>query len=304
MKIAVTYENGQIFQHFGHSESFKIYEAEGKNIVRAEVIGTDGAGHSALAAVLKDKGVDVLICGGIGNGAVTALSEAGIDVYSGADGEADAAVEAYLNGDLTSAGVNCDHHHDHEEGHGCGHCGSHEDEESCCGHCGSDEVNQTVVVVVAAAAVAVVHLHHHLKDLMWERSVKVHYKGTLNDGTQFDSSYDRGEPLEFTCGAGMMIQGFDKAVATMNIGDVIDVHLMPEEAYGEADPRAFITLPISELPGAEELKVDDKVYLQNMYGQPFPARVAALTDTEITFDANHEMAGKELNFRIELVEVL
>ena len=69
-------------------------------------------------------------------------------------------------------------------------------------------------------------------------------------------------------------------------------------------PRAFITPPISELPGAEELKVDDKVYLQNMYGQPFPARVAALTDTEITFDANHEMAGKELNFRIELVEVL
>ena len=119
MKIAVTYENGQIFQHFGHSESFKIYETEGKNIVRAEVIGTDGAGHSALAAVLKDKGVDVLICGGIGNGAVTALSEAGIDVYSGADGEADAAVEAYLNGDLTSAGVNCDHHHDHEDGHGC-----------------------------------------------------------------------------------------------------------------------------------------------------------------------------------------
>lgn len=83
-----------------------------------------------MAAVLKDKGVDVLICGGIGNGAVTALSEAGIDVYSGADGEADAAVEAYLNGDLTSAGVNCDHHHDHEDGHGCGHCGSHEDEES------------------------------------------------------------------------------------------------------------------------------------------------------------------------------
>ena len=136
------------------------------------------------------------------------------------------------------------------------------------------------------------------------KTCRTHYKGTFNDGTQFDSSYDRGEPLEFTCGAGMMIQGFDKAVATMNVGDVIDVHLMPEEAYGEADPRAFITLPISELPGAEELKVDDKVYLQNMYGQPFQARVAALTDTEITFDANHEMAGKELNFRIELVEVL
>ena len=278
MKIAVTYENGQIFQHFGHSESFKIYEAEGKNIVRAEVIGTDGAGHSALAAVLKDKGVDVLICGGIGNGAVTALSEAGIDVYSGADGEADAAVEAYLNGDLTSAGVNCDHHHDHEEGHGCGHCGSHEDEESGCGHCGSDEGESDCGSGCGTFTPS-------FEGPNVGKKVKVHYKGTLNDGTQFDSSYDRGEPLEFTCGAGMMIQGFDKAVATMNVGDVIDVHLMPEEAYGEADPRAFITLPISE-------------------GQPFPARVAALTDTEITFDANHEMAGKELNFRIELVEVL
>lgn len=304
MKIAVTYENGQIFQHFGHSESFKIYEAEGKNIVRAEVIGTDGAGHSALAAVLKDKDVDVLICGGIGNGAVTALSEAGIDVYSGADGEADAAVEAYLNGDLTSAGVNCDHHHDHEEGHGCGHCGSHEDEESDCGHCGSDEGESDCGSGCGGCGGGCGTFTPSFEGPNVGKKVKVHYKGTLNDGTQFDSSYDRGEPLEFTCGAGMMIQGFDKAVATMNVGDVIDVHLMPEEAYGEADPRAFITLPISELPGAEELKVDDKVYLQNMYGQPFPARVAALTDTEITFDANHEMAGKELNFRIELLEVL
>ena len=123
------------------SENFKIYETEGKNIVSAKVIGTDGAGHSALAALLNDNGINVLICGGIGNGAVAALSEAGIEVYSGADGEADAAVEAYLNGDLKSAGVNCDHHHEHEEGHGCGHCGSHEheDELNCgsgCGGCG------------------------------------------------------------------------------------------------------------------------------------------------------------------------
>ena len=327
MKVAVTYENGQIFQHFGHSENFKIYETEGKNIVRAEVIGADGAGHSALAAVLKDKGVEVLICGGIGNGAVTALSEAGIDVYSGADGEADAAVEAYLNGDLASAGVNCDHHHEHEEGHGCGHCGNHEeasgdghcgsheeasgcghcgsgDDESGCGSCGSDEGESDCGSGCGGCGGGCGTFTPSFEGPNVGKKVKVHYKGTLNDGTQFDSSYDRGEPLEFTCGAGMMIQGFDKAVATMNVGDIIDVHLMPEEAYGEADPRAFITLPISELPGAEELKVDDKVYLQNMYGQPFPARVAALTDTDITFDANHEMAGKELNFRIELVEVL
>ena len=293
MKIAVTYENGQIFQHFGHSENFKIYETEGKNIVSAKVIGTDVAGHSALAALLNDNGINVLICGGIGNGAVAALLEAGIEVYSEADGEADAAVEAYLNGDLKSAGVNCDHHHEHEEGHGCGHCGSHEheDELNCgsgCGGCGGG--CGTFTPSFEGPNVG--------------KKVKVHYKGTFDDGTQFDSSYDRGEPLEFTCGAGMMIQGFDKAVATMNVGDVIDVHLMPQEAYGESDPNAFITLPISELPGAEELKVDDKIYLQNMYGQSFPARVAALTDTDITFDANHEMAGKELNFRIELVEVL
>ena len=327
MKVAVTYENGQIFQHFGHSENFKIYETEGNKIVCAEVIGADGAGHSALTAVLKDKGVNVLICGGIGNGAATALSEAGIDVYSGADGEADAAVEAYLNGDLASAGVNCNHHHEHEEGHGCGHCGNHEEasgdghcgsheeasgcghcgsseEESGCGSCGSDDDESGCGSGCGGCGGGCGTFTPSFEGPNVGKKVKVHYKGTLNDGTQFDSSYDRGEPLEFTCGAGMMIQGFDKAVATMNVGDVVDVHLMPEEAYGEADPRAFITLPISELPGAEELKVDDKVYLQNMYGQPFPARVAALTDTDITFDANHEMAGKELNFRIELVEVL
>lgn len=97
---------------------------------------------------------------------------------------------------------------------------------------------------------------------------------------------------------------FDRAVAAMNVGDVIDVHLMPSEAYGEVEPEAFITVPVKELgSGVEELKVDDKVYLQNALGQPFVARVAALTDDEITFDANHEMAGKELNFKIELVEV-
>ena len=79
-------------------------------------------------------------------------------------------VEAYLNGDLTSAGVNCDHHHDHEEGHGRGHCGSHEDEESGHGHCGSDEGESDCGSgCMAGAAVVVVHLHHHLKDLMWER---------------------------------------------------------------------------------------------------------------------------------------
>ena len=135
------------------------------------------------------------------------------------------------------------------------------------------------------------------------KSVKVHYRGTFDDGTQFDSSYDRGEPLAFVCGTGMMIKGFDKAVADMEVGQVVDVHLMPEEAYGPVDPEAIITIEIRQLPGSENLSVGERVFLRNMMGQPFPVTVTAKDDTNITLDANHEMAGKELNFRIELVEV-
>lgn len=97
------------------------------------------------------------------------------------------------------------------------------------------------------------------------KTCRTHYRGTFNDGTQFDSSYDRGEPLEFVCGAGQMIKGFDAAVADMEVGQ--------------------------------------QVYLSNQYGQPFPVKVLEKEEKTITFDANHEMAGKELNFKIELVEV-
>ena len=125
----------------------------------------------------------------------------------------------------------------------------------------------------------------------------------VEDGTQFDSSYDRGEPLEFVCGAGMMIPGYDAAVANMEVGEVVNIHLMPEEAYGEANPMASLTVEIARMPGSENLSVGDQVYLQNVQGQPVPCRVTAKDDTMITFDANHEMAGKELNFTIELVEI-
>lgn len=135
------------------------------------------------------------------------------------------------------------------------------------------------------------------------KTVKVHYRGTLNDGSQFDSSYDRGEPLEFVCGAGQMIRGFDEAVADMDLGQVIDIHLMPEEAYGPSDPRAIFTLPVAQLPGSEELEVGQQVYLYNDMGQPIPVKVVAREGETITFDANHEMAGKELNFQIQLVEI-
>ena len=132
---------------------------------------------------------------------------------------------------------------------------------------------------------------------------KVHYTGTFNDGTKFDSSYDRGEPLEFVCGAGMMIKGFDEAVKNMNIGEIVDVHLMPEEAYGMPDPANIITVAFEDMPGSENLEIGNQVYLTTPYGLQFPVKVVDKDKETITFDANHEMAGKELNFEIELVEV-
>ena len=135
------------------------------------------------------------------------------------------------------------------------------------------------------------------------KTCRTHYRGTFNDGTQFDSSYDRGEPLEFVCGAGQMIKGFDAAVADMEVGQIVDIHLMPEEAYGMPDPEAIFTLEIAQLPGSENLEVGQQVYLSNQYGQLFPVKVLEKEEKTITFDANHEMAGKELNFKIELVEV-
>ena len=280
MKIAVTYENGKVFQHFGKTESFKIYEVEDNQIVSSEVISSNGSGHGALAGLLAEQGIDVLICGGIGGGAQAALADAGIELCAGAQGDTDQAVEAYLKGELVSSGVNCDHHGEghscghHEEGHSCG--------DSCGGGCGS---------------------HSTITGRNVGKTCRTHYRGTFNDGTQFDSSYDRGEPLEFICGAGQMIKGFDAAVADMEVGQVVDLHLMPEEAYGMPDPNAIFTLEIAQLPGSEDLEVGQQVYLSNQYGQPFPVKVTAKEEKNITFDANHEMAGKELNFKIELVEV-
>lgn len=134
------------------------------------------------------------------------------------------------------------------------------------------------------------------------KKVKVHYTGTLDDGTKFDSSIDRGEPLEFVCMAGQMIPGFDKAVESMNVGDTITVHLEPSEAYGERSEEAIQTIPLANIPGAEDLPVGETVFLQGSNGQPFPAKVAAMDDTTVTFDMNHELAGKPLNFEIELLE--
>ena len=98
MKIAATYDNGNIFQHFGKTEFFKVYEVEDNKVISSEVISSNGTGHGALAGLLAEQGISVLICGGIGGGAQSALAEAGIELCSGAQGDADTAVDAYLKG--------------------------------------------------------------------------------------------------------------------------------------------------------------------------------------------------------------
>ena len=314
MKIAVTYDRGNVFQHFGRTEEFKLYDVEDGKVVSSEVIGSDGRGHGALAGLLAEHAIDVLICGGIGGGARNALQAAGIELCAGAEGNTDQVVEAWLRGELVPSDAVCDHHHGeghdcghhHEEGHEDGHCCGHHHEEDhedghCCGHhheedhedghcCGHSEEGGCCGASGKSGRNT-------------GRTCRVHYRGTFNDGTQFDSSYDRGEPLEFVCGAGMMIPGFDAAVADMEPGQITDVHLMPEEAYGMPDPNAIFTVDTAQMPGSENLTVGQQVYLYNSMGQPFPAAVIAREGSSITFDANHEMAGKELNFRIELVEV-
>ena len=275
MKIAVTYDNGEVFQHFGHTETFKIYEVQDNAVISSELFGSDGSGHEALATLLAENKIDVLICGGIGGGAEAALEACGIELCAGASGNADEAVEAYLRGELTNTGANCDHH---DEEHDC----SEHDCSSCSGCHSAPPITGKNV----------------------GKTCRTHYRGTFNDGTQFDSSYDRGEPLEFVCGAGMMIRGYDAAVANMEVGETVEVHLMPEEAYGEINPNAIFTAEIENMPGAEEVEVGQQVFLQNMYGRPVPVKIIAKDEKTITFDANHEMAGKELNCTIELVEVL
>lgn len=122
MRIAVTYENGNVFQHFGHTEKFMIYDVSDGNITQKTLVDTNGSGHGALADILKKLGTDVLICGGIGGGAQMALTEAGIKLYGGVSGSCDEAVNAMFAGTLWySENATCDHHgHEHGEGHRCG----------------------------------------------------------------------------------------------------------------------------------------------------------------------------------------
>lgn len=130
MRAAVTFENGEVFQHFGHTAAFKFYDIENGKIISSSVEQTNGSGHGALAGFLKEHKADVLICGGIGGGAQTALAEAGIKVYGGVKGSADDAAASFASGKLIfDPAVHCDHHdNEHGEDHTCGDhgCGSHD----------------------------------------------------------------------------------------------------------------------------------------------------------------------------------
>ena len=148
MRIAVTYENGEIFQHFGHTEQFKLYDVEDGKIVAEQIVPTNGSGHGALAGFLKAAQADALICGGIGMGAQNALAEAGIRLYGGASGSSDAAARALAAGELQyDPDAGCGHHsHHHGEGHDCGRhhgegheCGHHHGKGLDCGHQEGDE---------------------------------------------------------------------------------------------------------------------------------------------------------------------
>ncbi len=133
-------------------------------------------------------------------------------------------------------------------------------------------------------------------------TVKVHYKGTLKDGSVFDSSAER-EPLEFKLGEGQLIPGFEKAVIGMEEGDKTKVDIPVKDAYGEAREDLVINVPKDQLPDDVEPEVGMQLQVNQPDGQPVPVRVAEISDEELTLDANHPLAGKDLSFEIELVEI-
>ncbi|CAN5343817.1 peptidylprolyl isomerase [soil metagenome] len=133
--------------------------------------------------------------------------------------------------------------------------------------------------------------------------VRVHYTGKLTNGEQFDSSSNR-EPLEFTVGAGQMIKGFDEAIPGMEPGDKKTINIAAENAYGEKDETAIIEFPKENIPEDMRLEEGMQLELRNQHGQPVPVVVKEIKDEVVVLDANYSLAGKELVFDIELVEIL
>lgn len=133
--------------------------------------------------------------------------------------------------------------------------------------------------------------------------VKVHYVGTLEDGEEFDNSYKRGEPIEFTVGEGQMIKGFDEGVLEMSVGDKKTINLTPENAYGEQDERAIIPVDKSNFPPDFEFEVGGMVQGRTQQGMPLNAKIVELKESEVILDMNHPLAGKTLNFDVEVMEI-
>lgn len=134
-------------------------------------------------------------------------------------------------------------------------------------------------------------------------TVRVHYTGTLQDGTQFDSSTGR-DPLEFTLGSGQIIPGLDNEVTGMAVGDTKQVTIAPEQAYGPRDPDRVQAVPREQIPENIPTEPGTQLQMQTPQGQAIPVVVAEVTETEVTLDANHPLAGKELTFDVELVEIV
>lgn len=132
--------------------------------------------------------------------------------------------------------------------------------------------------------------------------IKVDYTGTLNNGQMFDSSERAGHPLEFEVGAGHIIKGFDSAVIGMKKGETKEIKLKPEEAYGMQKPELLKKLPRDKLPKEPEPKAGMLLTIATADGHKFPARIADVNEKEITIDLNHPLAGKNLNFKIKIVE--
>lgn len=134
-------------------------------------------------------------------------------------------------------------------------------------------------------------------------TVRIHYTGTLDDGSTFDSSSGR-DPLEFTLGAGQVIPGFDQAVTGMDVGDEQTVEIPAEQAYGPRDPNAQQSFPRDKVPDDIPLELGTQLQLSGPQGQPVMVTVAEVTDEAVILDANHPLAGKDLTFQIELVEIV
>ena len=134
-------------------------------------------------------------------------------------------------------------------------------------------------------------------------TVKVHYRGTLDDGTEFDSSHSRGEPLSFQVGTGQMISGFDAALPGMTVGDTKNISLAPDEAYGQPNPELIGDIPKQAFPPGFSFEVGTMVQGQDENGRPLVGKINEAQDETVTVDFNHPMAGKDLNFEIELVSI-